>query len=483
MSKELGAQAFTLGSHICFNSDKFNPGNSEGKRLLAHELTHVTQHNSATLQGRLILGHRSKYAQEANRGITSHHIMRKQDKVYKKEDLRVLLREIVRLEWTNQSNCKNPIRLTKGLIMVIRMVTPLSIEDVKLLWLKPPKTPSAVLKNIDNSLPATISESTMKKLEEIRFSSMIGGRIPKKETKKSIPVPAKKDPKVVADAKTIEEIYKAISNSLKDKKPEDKDENTEELKKALKKTLKAFFKTETGEKVKDMALSKKGLPLVLTVGTGALAALITENSDIPNTPEIPLTDNLSLEVEFEGTFHKPKSFKLLLKGKFGGQSKQEEKKKKLQVIELPPELHTFIGKIDEKNNALSKWIVDRAFHEREMAGPKEEESKKTRYQQAQDAPASVLDVQLVAKTLSRKLIEKAIENKTNQLKGKELQKRVYFDLGHAELWNGFYELKGLPPILARLLNLLIPKVPYKGFGIKQVTFICGEKSVPVRVKR
>lgn len=43
LSQELGAQAFTHGKDVYFNSGKFSPENSEGKRLLAHELTHVVQ--------------------------------------------------------------------------------------------------------------------------------------------------------------------------------------------------------------------------------------------------------------------------------------------------------------------------------------------------------------------------------------------------------------------------------------------------------
>jgi len=45
MNKELNAQAFTHGKDIYFNQGKFNPEDSEGKNLLAHELTHVIQQN------------------------------------------------------------------------------------------------------------------------------------------------------------------------------------------------------------------------------------------------------------------------------------------------------------------------------------------------------------------------------------------------------------------------------------------------------
>ncbi|GAA0879197.1 hypothetical protein GCM10009119_21650 [Algoriphagus jejuensis] len=43
LSKNLGAQAFTHGSDIYFNSGKFEPQSYGGKKLLAHELTHVVQ--------------------------------------------------------------------------------------------------------------------------------------------------------------------------------------------------------------------------------------------------------------------------------------------------------------------------------------------------------------------------------------------------------------------------------------------------------
>ena len=43
LSSELNARAFTVGNDIYFNSDKFSPGTSKGKHLLAHELTHTIQ--------------------------------------------------------------------------------------------------------------------------------------------------------------------------------------------------------------------------------------------------------------------------------------------------------------------------------------------------------------------------------------------------------------------------------------------------------
>jgi len=48
LNRALGAQAFTHGSHIYLGEGKYNPESTSGKRLLAHELTHVVQQDSAT---------------------------------------------------------------------------------------------------------------------------------------------------------------------------------------------------------------------------------------------------------------------------------------------------------------------------------------------------------------------------------------------------------------------------------------------------
>jgi hypothetical protein len=47
MNRELGARAFTYDKDIYFRAGQYNPGSYDGKRLLAHELTHVVQQNSA----------------------------------------------------------------------------------------------------------------------------------------------------------------------------------------------------------------------------------------------------------------------------------------------------------------------------------------------------------------------------------------------------------------------------------------------------
>ncbi|PSK93423.1 DUF4157 domain-containing protein [Taibaiella chishuiensis] len=56
-SRQLNAQAFTVGNDIYFNSGKYNPASAEGKHLLAHELTHTLQQSgtSGTMVQRMLV--------------------------------------------------------------------------------------------------------------------------------------------------------------------------------------------------------------------------------------------------------------------------------------------------------------------------------------------------------------------------------------------------------------------------------------------
>lgn len=47
MNRELNAKAFTVGKDIYFNKEQYQPGSGEGKKLLAHELTHVVQQSGS----------------------------------------------------------------------------------------------------------------------------------------------------------------------------------------------------------------------------------------------------------------------------------------------------------------------------------------------------------------------------------------------------------------------------------------------------
>ena len=47
-AKSVNAKAFTVGKDVAFGSGQYAPESSEGKKLLAHELTHVVQQEGAT---------------------------------------------------------------------------------------------------------------------------------------------------------------------------------------------------------------------------------------------------------------------------------------------------------------------------------------------------------------------------------------------------------------------------------------------------
>ena len=50
MARVLNAQAFTLGNDIVINAGRYAPETSEGKKLLAHEMTHVVQQNAGNVR-------------------------------------------------------------------------------------------------------------------------------------------------------------------------------------------------------------------------------------------------------------------------------------------------------------------------------------------------------------------------------------------------------------------------------------------------
>jgi hypothetical protein len=61
-SRAIDAQAFTLGQNIVFGPGRYAPGTTEGRRLLAHELTHVIQQRATkTPAGAQIFRKKKKY--------------------------------------------------------------------------------------------------------------------------------------------------------------------------------------------------------------------------------------------------------------------------------------------------------------------------------------------------------------------------------------------------------------------------------------
>ncbi|QUQ62538.1 eCIS core domain-containing protein [Kutzneria sp. CA-103260] len=67
-ARSVGAAAYTVGNHIAFRSGRYLPQSSAGRRLLAHELAHVTQQHSPTVPAELTIkptGHPDERAADA----------------------------------------------------------------------------------------------------------------------------------------------------------------------------------------------------------------------------------------------------------------------------------------------------------------------------------------------------------------------------------------------------------------------------------
>lgn len=394
-----------------------------------------------------------------------------------RRELKDKLRELLSVVWLNQSNGKNPIQLTPELSSALRMVSSLTEADLVLLWRPAPKNPAAVLRLISNALPKETEKSTIKKLEALRLKWLMGGMKPKTPKPKETKPGGEQESEPAKRLKGDEALFKHLVNVLKQQKPEEKDKNTE----AIKKVLEAYFDTDHGKKLKEKALdyllSKKGLPFLLIVGTQALAAMIANNTDIPSTPEIPLSDNLSLKAEFEGTFQQPKSIKLSLKFTFGGAAK-EERAKAPAVLPLSKEVLAAVNRLDPQ--LLAKWMLKQAHEEYDKAGPDEEDRKRSFYFLVRDDPKALPETRPFARDLARKMTEAATRNRIRQLKGQPLKEKMQVFDAHV-YWGRFSRYTGLYKILSSIANSLIGKVPFRGLGIKTVEFYMGKKLFPVQL--
>ena len=270
-----------------------------------------------------------------------------------------------------------------------------------------------------------------------------------------------------------EKRLKEIIASLKPEKKNDGKTDSEQYKKALISALKAFMKTDLGKQIKAKALNKalsaEGLPLTILLGSGAIAGLFATNAGIPGIPDIPLTDNLSLSLELEGSMQNPTGIKFAFKYTFGGDAKPEKKSPTADPTKLSPDMLKAIQGLDKQ--LFSKWILERAYWEYETAGPDDEQAKHERYKELKAGADGLPDAHMVGEALAQLLVEKAGE------------KRIEFDLTHGDLWDSFITLKGLINILNTVLETVVPHLPASAQEVEQVTFKVGKKLYPLRVKK
>jgi len=84
LSNQLSARAFTYQNHIFFSRDQYQPGSSEGKQLLAHELTHVVQYDRGRMPSNGILKPMHELEKEAY--VTERQIVTKSSSIDNQRD-------------------------------------------------------------------------------------------------------------------------------------------------------------------------------------------------------------------------------------------------------------------------------------------------------------------------------------------------------------------------------------------------------------
>lgn len=73
-----------------------------------------------------------------------------------------------------------------------------------------------------------------------------------------------------------------------------------------------------------------------------------------------------------------------------------------------------------------------------------------------------------------------MKNRIRELKGESYDTVLNFDMHQEQLWNEFYTLKGLWEHMNKIVQCLVPVVPFKALGIKNVMFLLG-KHHPVSI--
>ena len=87
-ARSLNAKAFTTGRDIVFGSGQYTPDTPSGKKLLAHELTHVVQQNGNKVQGKFtIVNAEDKHEQDETQAHVYRQLEKKQETLHVKAEV------------------------------------------------------------------------------------------------------------------------------------------------------------------------------------------------------------------------------------------------------------------------------------------------------------------------------------------------------------------------------------------------------------
>jgi Domain of unknown function (DUF4157) len=82
LNQIIRAKAFTTGQDIFFRQGNFNPDNSKGQELLAHELTHVVQQNGASLEHHHLDSGNHQKIQSTSNNVIQRQYSQAEEKIF-----------------------------------------------------------------------------------------------------------------------------------------------------------------------------------------------------------------------------------------------------------------------------------------------------------------------------------------------------------------------------------------------------------------
>ena len=293
LNEDVQAKAFTTGSDIFFQGGNYSPGTSAGKELLAHELTHVVQQQGATPSGS------------------------GPDRVTSPNDASELEAAKVAESVVSQSGVARQAKEEELPVAAARQAEGEELPVAAARQAEEEELPVAAARQAEEEeLPVAAARQAEE--EELPVAA---ARQAEEEDEMALARAPDEDEMALArqgeiiarqptenDVKADEDRWVALMETIahvaEGKKPEQKSEYEE----ALKTTGKTLLETGVGKQLKQQAkeflLSKKGMPLTLTLGAGTLAAMIATKTEVPSIP-ISLSENIELTIDVKGPLDKP----------------------------------------------------------------------------------------------------------------------------------------------------------------------------------
>jgi hypothetical protein len=108
LNRSLNARAFTTDQDIFFRQGAYSPGSSSGRKLVAHELTHVVQQNGDQVRRKLTVGQPGdRYEQEADQ-MAQAVMQQEQQTVRKDTDEGLVRRQVEEEDESVQTRAEGP---------------------------------------------------------------------------------------------------------------------------------------------------------------------------------------------------------------------------------------------------------------------------------------------------------------------------------------------------------------------------------------